>query len=204
MTMDLSLRCAEVMSFETATTTVRLRSGETPVTGATITVSSRLGGTFSAATELGAGDYQFSWEAPFVVGQAYALIEVRAKAAGYEDAAGRLVILVDPNSTNPLDPRQLFLLVGFPATGLRAGETVAFSIYVFTIEGFVVAGVTLDVSLRGPGSLGPAEPFGCAYRFTYTAPSDVSEPICVLISIIASKYGYAVGTSRLSSCVVVT
>ncbi|HKZ89083.1 MAG TPA: PKD domain-containing protein [Thermoplasmata archaeon] len=203
MTLTLTSNRLEMMSGETATIHAALVSGSTPVTGATLTPSSPLGGAFSSVRNLGSGNYEFDWTAPVVTRQTFAPINAVAKAPGYLDTSGRVVILVDPNKANPTDPTQLFLLVRSPATSLNAGQSLTVTVYVYTIEGYVVSGATMSVVRVGPGTVSAAtDQLDGVYTFTYTAPSSVSGPTGVLITITASKSGYANGTARLALTVV--
>ncbi len=199
MTMTVASNRREMMSNEIATVHAALASGSTGVTGAALSPSSPLGGTFSSVRELGSGSYEFDWTAPTVTRQTFAPINVLAKAPGYLDATGRVVILVDANKTNPTDPTQLFLLVRAPATSLRAGEIMTVTVYAFTIEGYVVSGVTLTLLRVGPGAVTSAtDRLNGEYTFVYTAPVSVTGPTGVLITITASKSGYANATARLA------
>lgn len=79
------------------------------------------------------------------------------------------------------------------------------TVFLFTIEGFVVSGATLNLSTFGsvPMVWLPLEDrLNGVYMFTVTAGS-VSDATGVSIRIEASKYGYATGTALLgtrSSC----
>ncbi len=199
MSMTLASNRREMMSNEVARIHVGLVSGSTPVTTATVTASTPLGGTFSSVRNLGSGNYEVDWTAPIVTRQTFAPVTVVAKAPGYLDTSGRVVILVDPNKTNPTDPTQLFLLVRSPATSLAAGTSVTITVYVYTIEGYVVSGATLTLLRVGPGALtAVSDKLNGEYTLTYTAPSSVPSPTGVLITITASKFGYANGTARLA------
>jgi len=199
MSLTLTSNRLEMMSQEIATIRAALVSGSTPVTGATLTPSSPLGGAFGSVRNLGTGNYEFNWTAATVTRQTFAPINVVARAPGYLDTSGRVVILVDPNKTRPTDPTQLFLLVRSPATSVSAGQSLAITVYAYTIEGYVVSGATLAVLRVGPGTVSLAvDQLNGVYTFTYTAPASVPGPTGVLITINASKLGYASGTARLA------
>lgn len=201
--LELTSSCHEVMSFETVKVRAKVTVDGAGVTGALITASSFAGGTFSPVAELGGGLYEFTWDAPMVVTQTFVRIDIRAKVGGYLDAIGRLVILVDPNQTNPASPRQIFLLAEASAVVVSVGGTVTVTLYAFTIEGFVISGAVGAATLRGPGSLTPIVEVGCGvYRFTYTAPESVTGPTAVLITVGINKFGYAVATMRVGITVV--
>ncbi len=203
MSMTLTSNRREMMSSEIATIRAALVSGSTPVTGATLTPSTPLGGTFSPVRNLGTGNYEFDWTAPTVTRQTFAPINVLAKAPGYLDTSGRVVILLDPNRTNIPDPTQLFLLVRAPATSLRVGQTMTVTVYVYTIEGYVVSGALLTLLRVGPGTVSVVtDRLNGEYTFVYTAPASVPSPTGVLITITASKLGYLNGTARLAITVV--
>ena len=62
-----------------------------------------------------------------------------------------------------------------------------------------MSGATLTVGLRGPGVLivEDMDKLNGVYTFTYVAPATVTGPTNVLITISATKFGYAVGTTRV-------
>jgi len=197
-----STKTKEMMSFETARIDVRITDSATGagVTGAVVTPSSRLGGTFSPVVELGGGNYTFQWTAPAVTTQTSAIIAVSAKAGGYIVRATSISILVDPNKTNPDNPTQLYLFAVPSASSLRSGETITVTVYVYTVEGYAVTGAAVVASLRFPtqGTLGPVvDQLNGVYTFTYTAATFTSTTL-VTIKIDAAKYGYRAGTTRVS------
>ncbi len=203
MTMTLAVTSIrkEMMSAEIATIRVTLMNidGVTPVSAATLTKSSPLGGVFSSVRNLGSGVYEFDWTPNTVARQTYAPINVLAKAPTYYDVTGRIVILIDPNMTNPSNPTQLFLLIRAPATSMRAGQAMTVTLYLYTIQGYVVSGATVALLRSGPGAVSPAvNQLNGVYTFVYTAPLSVVSPVNVLISISASKYGYANASARLT------
>lgn len=203
MTLVLASSRTEMMSNETATIHAVLSSGSTLVTSATLTPSSPLGGKFSAVRNLGSGNYEFDWTAPVVTHQTFAPINVAAKASGFQDTSARVVILVDPDETNLANPTQLFLLVRSPATSLSVGQSLTVTVYVYTIQGYVVSGATVSVVRVGPGAVSAVtDRLNGVYTFVYTAPSSVSGPTGVLITIAVSKLGYANASARLALTVV--
>lgn len=197
--MSLVSDTFEMMSFETATVRIRLVDPCTgaELTGANITTTSPAGGNFSAVTELGGGDYRFRWDAPRVTAQTFLSILVTAKVGGYADVRGRVVILVDPNKTNPQDPTQLFLIVEAEKLFLGSGETTNMTIFVFTVEGFAVRGATVTIRMLVPvGTFGPVvDRLNGIYTTTYTALTTIT---CGSIAarFDVSKYGYATGFTR--------
>lgn len=205
MTMALASDTIEMMYYETATVRVTLTSGGTGVTDAIVTGSSRLGGNFSAVKELGGGRYEFKWDAPKVTVQTFARIDVRTKVGGYTDATGFVspLILVDPNKTDPLGLTQLFLIVQPEKSVLRSGETINVTVFVYTIEGFVVRGANMTLLMRIIiGTLGRVvDRLNGVYTFTYTAPV-VTLSTGVTIRIDASKFGYNAGRTNLGLLIV--
>jgi len=199
MTAAVTSNRREMMSSEVATIRVNLTSGLIGVTGALLTPSTPLGGTFSSVRPLGSGNYEFDWTAPNVIRQTFVPINVLANAGGFLSTSGRVVILLDPNKANPTDPTQLFLLVRSPATSLPVGTSITVTVYVYTIEGYVVSGATMAVLRVGPGTVSAAtDRLNGEYTFTYTAPASVPGPTGVLITINVSKLGYLNGTARLA------
>ncbi len=204
MTMVVSSNRREMMGNELATIRVNLTSGLAGVTGALLTPSTPVPGSkFSPVRELGSGNYEFGWTPPNLTRQTFVPINVLGKAGGYFDTTGRVTILVDPNKTNPDNPTQLFLLVRSPATSLSVGQTLTITVYVYTIEGYVVSGATLTLLRVGPGTVSAVtDRLNGEYTFVYTAPASVPGPTGVLITITASKFGYANGTARLALTVI--
>jgi len=193
----------EMMSNETAIFHARLTKGSVGITGASVTASTPVGGTFSPVTDLGNGNYTFEWTAPRVVVQTFAAINVIAHIGGYYDFAVRIVLLIDPNRTNPTDPTQLFLLVRADALSVRPGGTVNFTLYAYTGEGFVVSGATVAVYI--PSFLGTVtavvDRLNGVYTFTFTASSNVTDK-WFLMSIQVGKYGYA--SAQVRTAILIT
>lgn len=205
LAITVSSERIEMMAFETATVRVRLTDAAGIGVGdAIITATSAAGGNFSAVANLGAGDYRFRWDAPRVSVQTFVTILVAATVGGFADARARLVILVDPNKTNPGDPAQLFLIAEPERTSLRPGDTINVTLFLFTVEGFAVSGATVGLSTLGAVPVvlgGVVDRLNGVYTFTVTAGS-VGGATGVSIRIDASKFGYRTGTTRLGFLIV--
>ncbi len=196
LNLTLRTRCGEVMTDDLVVVRATLTSNGVGIAGARLSVVVQAG-ALSAPQDTGGGEYVFNWTAPFVVRPTYFPMWVRAHADGYDNATARIVFLVDPHRTNTLSPTQLFLYVRPSSTTVRAGGTVDVAFFAYTIEGYLVADVTVYLTRVGPGTLSPARVAGCGYAFGFTAPAAITSPTSVLISITVNKVGYAQATARL-------
>jgi len=205
LALSLRTECTEIMSSETATVRALVSVDDTGVAGASLSVRSSGDGSLTIPVDLGDGRYEFPWTAPRVTGQTYVVLYVRARSDAYGDATSRIVFLVDPNRTNPADPTQLFLLVTPSSRTLRPGGTVDIGVFVFTIEGYIVSGVTISATVRLPsfGTLGAPSRRGCGYAFTFTASSSITVDTSVLIIISVEKFSYAINTTRIGLMITV-
>lgn len=188
----------EMMSWETATIVVHVSDGLAGVARASVVAFSVAGGNFSAVTEIGSGDYVFRWNAPWVTIQTYVSIVVSVKAGGFQDGRARHVILIDPNKTNPADPTQPFLLVEPPIATLRTGDSILFTLYVFTVESYAVSGakVTLTMTTTLGTLTAVADRLNGIYTFVFTA-GNVLWDTGITIKVEVTKYGYARVATRV-------
>jgi len=195
LSVSVTSKTTRMMSLETATMRVRLTSGGAGVTGGVLTTTSTPAGAFSPVAELGGGDYQFGWTAPAVTGTTVAAIRVAAKVGGYASppTPATYTITVDPNKTNPVTPTTLFSL-GLPErTALRSGETILVRLYLYTIEGYPVAGAAVALTVLGGGTVTVVvDELNGLYTFRYTAPT-VTGDTAILLRAAFSKFGYRSG-----------
>ncbi len=166
-------------------------------------MSSPAGG-LTSPVDLGGGEYTFSWTAPLVTRQTYFALGARASIAGYDDASSRTVFLVDPNKTMAPNPTQIFLHLRPSSTSVRPGGTIDVTLFAYTIEGYIISGATIVLLLTEAyaGTLSPVRVSGCGYTFTFTASPSITSSTGVLITISASKFGYASGLARLSVLII--
>ena len=199
MTMAATSNRIEMMYYETATIDIRLDAGVGAVDGGLLTMTSSRGGNISAPQALGGGQYRFRWDAPRVTLQTFVALSLRARAGGFTDATGRIVILVDPNKTNPADPTPLFLLSEPERTELRPGQTINITVYAYVVEGYVVSGGTMTASVSATlGTVSrPVDRLNGVYTFTFTAATTITQPTGVLINVALSKFGYQRPTTRI-------
>ncbi len=201
----LRTECTEVTSFETATVRALLAVDGTGIAGARLSVRSSGGGELTSAVDLGDGRYEFSWTAPRVGPQTYVALYVHARSDAYGNASSRIVFLVDPYTPTSTNPGQLFMMASPAARTLRPGGTVDVGVFVFTIEGFIISGVTISATVRDPsfGTLGAPSRRGCGYAFTFTASSSITVDTSVLIIISVEKFAYAIATTRIGLTIIV-
>jgi len=196
LSVSVTSKTTRMMSLETATIRVRLSTtGGVGVTQGLLTATSTPAGVFSPVAELGAGNYSFGWTSPTVTGTTSALIRVSAKVGGYASPLpSSYAITVDPNKTGT--PTQLTTLfsLGLPErTALRSGESILVRLYLYTIEGYPVAGATVTVTAVGGGTLTiVVDELNGLYTFRYTAPT-VTGDTAVLLRAAFSKFGYRSG-----------
>lgn len=199
LTMSLSSDRHEMMSYETATITVKLTSNSSTVAGAKISASSPNGGNLSVVKDYGNGTYTFDFTAPKVTVQSWVAVYVTASKGAYYDANGFMIFLLDPNKSNPTNPTQLFVSGRHESGVVSSGEQMKVTVFVYTMEGYAVSGAKLSLALRDP-NLGSfslvVDELDGVYSFIFYA-SVVSGDTGVLIKIEASKYGYAIGTGKV-------
>lgn len=199
--LEVSLTSAryEMMSSEVARFFATLKSNGAPVTGGTIVPSCLKGGTFSPVTDLGNGTYVFDFTAPYVAKQSWIAVNVQVSRPAYENAVTRYVLLLDPNMSNPERPTPVLLQSEPEATYIPSGSTVSVSIYLYTVDGYVVSGATLAVALwnSAHGTLSAVtDRLNGVYTFTFTAAMMGGET-GVLIRVTATKLGYATVSAKV-------
>lgn len=196
--MSLASDRKEMMSFEAATLTVRLSSGGIGVPRAIISGSSVSGGAFTPAVDYGNGTYTLRFVAPPTGAQTWLLLNVIAKVGGYSDAKGKITILLDPNKTNPSNPTSIFVLARPGSATVPSRQSLTFTLYLYTIEGYAISGATVVAStLSSAGALSNVvDKLNGVYVFLFTA-STVSSDTAVLIKVQASKYGYATRITQI-------
>jgi hypothetical protein len=85
-----------VYSGGTSMITTTLAGEEAPITGASISLASSGGGTFSAVTDQGNGTYISTYTAPSITTQTTSTISVTATKSGYQDASGQTQLTLQP------------------------------------------------------------------------------------------------------------
>lgn len=87
-----------VNSAETSTITVHITNGTTPVSGATISLTSNHGGSFSSVIDNSDGTYTATFTAPSVTVQTVCRITAQASKTGYIGGSGYVDVSVSPTA----------------------------------------------------------------------------------------------------------
>ena len=96
LTVEVSADPTTVYSGGTSTITVLVTSEDTPVLGATVTLSSDEGGNFSSMTDQGNGYYTATFTAPTVSTSTTVTITAEASKSGYTSGQGQTQVTVQP------------------------------------------------------------------------------------------------------------
>ena len=94
--VSISTSPSSLHSGEISAITVSVTNGTNPVNGATVSLSSDNGGTFSSPSFLGSGDYVSTFTAPMVVAQKSCYIIANVTMAGYNPGTNETDIVVSP------------------------------------------------------------------------------------------------------------
>jgi hypothetical protein len=98
LTVEVSADPTTVVSFGTSTITVYATSDGTPVSGATVTLSSDGGGSFSSVVDHGNGNYTSTFTAPIVSTPTLVNITATASKTGYIAGQGSTSVTVEPGA----------------------------------------------------------------------------------------------------------
>lgn len=203
LVLSLTTECAETMAYETMTVRAFLMLDGVGVEGARLRVRSSIGGNLSAPINLGRGVYEFTWTAPRVLQQTYAMLYVQASDGVHADAASRLAVLVDPFYFSFTNPEPLFLLARPSSSTLRPGGTIEVVVYVYTFRGYLVQGATVTTSADSRfATVGAVYRNGCGYGFTVTASSAITSDTGFLVVAAATKVDYQRATTRVALLIV--
>jgi len=204
LSLSLSTECTETMAFEAATVRAFLSVDGVGVEGARLAVRSSLGGNASDPVDLGRGHYGFTWTAPRVSRQTYAILYVYARDPSHGNATARIAFIVDPSMANRLSPTATFVLVRSSASTLRPGATIGVVVHAYTVEGYLIQGAVVRTAVSNSTLATAGTPFrkGCGYGFTVTASSTITTDTGVLIRVDVMKPGYLRGTARLGLLIV--
>jgi outer membrane protein assembly factor BamB len=171
---------------QTSLLTITVSNSSSPKTGATLTITSSQGGTFTTPVDLGTGTYQANYTAPSVNTPTLVTIRVTASINGYLSATNQTSITVNPLPilTVEVSPR--------PSSITPGGEI---TLMVKVANGTIlVAGATLSLSSSSGGSFSSITDSGNGnYTAVFSTPLQNSNPI---VTVRASKPGFTDGQGQ--------
>jgi hypothetical protein len=168
--------------------------GGTPATGATVTLTSSSGGTFTTVTELGNGLYNSTFNAPTFETQTVINITATAAKTNYALPNTRTTEI----TVLPL-PSLDVAITATPST-IDAGKQANVVAHVAYLDGNPVTGATVKFTSSNGGAFTAAKDVGNGfYNTTFTAPT-LNTQTTITITASASKAGYTTtnGTTQIS------
>lgn len=167
--------------------------GEAPVTGATVTLTSSNGGTFTTVTELGNGLYNSTFNAPTFVTQTVINITATASKTNFalpNTRVAQITVLPLPSLDVAVTPTP---------TTVSAGKQANVVAHVAYQGGNPVTGATVTFTSSNGGTFTAAKDIGEGfYNTTFTAPI-LNTQTTLTITAAASKAGYTTsnGTTQI-------
>jgi len=184
LTVSVTASPTTVYSAGTSTITILVTSDDTPITGATVSLTSDAGGSFSSVTDQGDGSYTATFTAPTVSTSTTVKITAEASKEDYVTGQGETWITVEPSP-----PPALTVSVSADPTTIYSGETPTITVLV-TSEGTPISDATISLASDKGGSFSTVtEHADGTYTATFTAPTVTTSTICT-ITADASKSGY--------------
>jgi hypothetical protein len=161
---------------------VSVKNEATPISGATIALTSDKGGTFSVVKDLGNSTYSATFTAPTVTQITLCTITASASKTGYTNGQGQIKITVEPS------PPLTIAIAANPPTIYSGGTTTIQA--ALTSGGNPITGATVTFTPENGGSFqAVTEKTGGIYTATYTAP-DLTTQTQYSITVSASKSGF--------------
>jgi len=180
-----------IVSGETSTITVQIKSGITSMSGATVILSSNNGGTLSpsSGTTNSNGYVTVTFTAPTVTSQTTCRITAQASKSGYTSGSNYVDVTVNPQ------PSLTVTVTASPST-IVSGETSTITVQIKS--GITsMSGATVILSSNNGGTLSPSSGTTNSNGYvtvTFTAPTVTSQTTC-RITAQASKSGYTSGSN---------
>ncbi len=171
-----------------STLTITVTNGTSPQSGASLTLTSTLGGGFTTPTETSPGLYLSNYTAPLVTQQMDTSITVRAAKSGYLDDTATTTITLTPF------PPLTVLVVPSPSSVSPGGEV---QLLITVRNGSLpIPGASVFLSSTGAGSFStPTDSENGNYTAVYNADVQDSNPT---LTVQASKDGFSAGQGQVT------
>ncbi len=187
----ISATPSTLLSGQTTLLTITVSNSSSSKSGATLTLSSAQGGTFTAAIDLGTGTYKANYTAPLVSSSTIATIQVVATISGYLGATNQTNITVNPLPT-------LTVEVSARPYSITPGGEITIMVRV-TNGTILVSGASLDLSSSNGGSFSSITDSGNGnYTALFSTPLQTSNPI---VTVRVSKMGFTSGQGQTTVAV---
>ncbi|HET7404933.1 MAG TPA: PQQ-binding-like beta-propeller repeat protein [Candidatus Bathyarchaeia archaeon] len=183
---SISSNSTTLQSGQVAALSIKVTNGTFPITGASVTLSSSQGGTFSSIVDLGSGNYAANYTAPTVGSRVGTTIQVTSSYSGYLSATNQTVIALNPLPT-------LTVTVSPKPSAITPGGDVLLMIRV-TNASLLITGATLSFSSSGGGSFSSILDSGNGnYTAVFSTPLQSSVPV---VTVQAAKMGFTSGQGQ--------
>jgi adhesin/invasin len=164
---------------------VTVSSAGAPISGATISLTSDKGGSFSDVTDFTNGTLTATFIGPTVTTPTVCTITATASKSGYTSSQGQTTVTVQP-----LPPPALTVSSTASPTTISSGETSTIKVTV-TSGGTPVSGAAISLTSNKGGTFSTVTDYANGtYTATFTAPTVAASTICT-ITANASKSGYS-------------
>jgi outer membrane protein assembly factor BamB len=168
--------------------TMTVKNGTTPVSGASLTLTSSSGGTFTQPSMTSPGVYTCNFTAATVASSTNTTITVVAGKSGFVSGSAQTSIMVNPLPT-------LTVAVVPSPPSVSPGRNIVLDISVSNGTQ-MISGANITLSSSGGGSFStPSDSGNGKYKAVFSTPSQSSNPT---ITVQASKAGFSVGQSQVT------
>jgi outer membrane protein assembly factor BamB len=168
--------------------TVRVTNGTTPVSAASLALTSSAGGSFTRASMTSPGVYVANFTAPTVIAPTNATITATASKSGFISGSASMNIIISPLPT-------LTVIVAPNQQSIGPGGSIVLAIRVmngtWSVSG---ANITLSSSAGG-GFSKPLDGGNGNYSATFNTPLQNSNPTII---VQASKTGFTAGQGQIT------
>lgn len=183
---SISSNSTALQSGDVAALTISVSNGTFPIVGASITLTSSQGGTFSSIVDVGSGNYAVNFTAPTVGSKVGTAIQATATYTGYLSATNQTTIILNPLPT-------LAVTVSPRPYAITPGGDVLLMIRV-TNASLLIAGASLSLTSSAGGSFSSISDSGNGnYTAIFNTPLQSSVPV---VTVQASKAGFTSGQGQ--------
>lgn len=142
LSVSVTVDPMEVLSGGVSTITTSVQNGTTPIVGASVILSSSLGGSFSTTTDIGDGNYTATYTAPSVPETRMDRITATVLKAGFAPGSG----FVDVKVIVPVSTQTRFFMKPNPAL---IGQTVTLLGNLTTTSGSPISNANIVIEVNG-------------------------------------------------------
>jgi len=183
---SISSNSTALQPSEVASLMITVSNGTFPIPGASLTLTSSQGGTFSTILDIGSGVYSANFTAPPVSSRIGTTIQVTASFSGYLNAINQTSITLNPLPT-------LTVAVSPKPNAITPGGDIILMIKV-TNASLLITGATLSFSSSAGGSFSSITDSGNGnYTAVFSTPLQSSVPV---VTVQASKTGFTSGQGQ--------